>query len=119
MDPRRPLLAFLAAALPENHPQLLSLAVNLEEHVDKIGMTPQSHFIGDHASLSMSLSNVPGTVGEVKTRVVWVQVPTEHGLKLELVHRVCHRSPYLWCYCLIRLTYSSKWKWSTTGMRPL
>ncbi|KAF8123542.1 Fungalysin metallopeptidase-domain-containing protein [Boletus edulis] len=37
-------------------------------------------------SLAMSLSNVPGAVSDVKARIVWVQVPTEHGVKLELVH---------------------------------
>lgn len=52
-------------------------------------MASETHLLGDHASLGMTLSNVPGAVSEVKARIVWVQVPTEHGLKLELVHRVC------------------------------
>ncbi|KAG9312510.1 Fungalysin metallopeptidase-domain-containing protein [Chiua virens] len=87
MDPRRPLLSFLASALPENHPDLPSLQESLEDHVSSIVMTPETHLLGDHSSVAMSLSNVPGAVSEVKARIVWVQVPTEHGLKLELVHR--------------------------------
>jgi extracellular elastinolytic metalloproteinase len=88
MDPRRPLLAFLASALPENHPEFSSLGDRLEEHVSGIVMTPETHLLGEHASLGMSLSNVPGAISDVKARIVWVQVPTEHGVKLELVHRV-------------------------------
>ena len=88
MDPRRPLLAFLASALPENHPEFSFLGDRLEEHVSSIGMTPETHLLGEHASLAMSLSNVPGAVNDVKARIVWVQVPTERGVKLELVHRV-------------------------------
>lgn len=88
MDPRRPLLAFLASALPENHPEFNSLGDRLEHHLNSIVMTPETHLLGEHVSLGMSLSNVPGAVSEVKARIVWVQVPTEHGVKLELVHRV-------------------------------
>lgn len=99
MDPRRPLLAFLASALPENHPEFSSLGDNLEKHVSDIIMTPESHLLGDHVSLGMSLSNVPGAVGEVKARVVWMQVPTEHGIKLELVHRVCVHYSHLLFFC--------------------
>ncbi|KAG6372553.1 extracellular elastinolytic metallo proteinase [Boletus reticuloceps] len=87
MDPRRPLLAFLASALPENHPEFSALGDRLEEHASNIIMTPENHLLGDHASLAMSLSNVPGAVSDVKARIVWVQVPTEYGVKLELVHR--------------------------------
>ncbi|KAI9463859.1 Fungalysin metallopeptidase-domain-containing protein [Boletus coccyginus] len=87
MDPRRPLLAFLASALPENHPAFSSLDDKLEEHVNNIILTPETHLLGDHASSGMSLSNVPGAVSDVKARTVWVQVTTEHGVKLELVHR--------------------------------
>ena len=106
MDPRRPLLAFLASALPENHPEFVSLVDRLEEHVSNIVMTPETHLFGDHASLGMSLSNVPGAVSEVKARIVWVQVPTEHGVKLELVHRVwVYRSPLSFLR-LIRTAYS-------------
>ncbi|KAF8551073.1 hypothetical protein OG21DRAFT_1418633 [Imleria badia] len=87
MDPRRPLLAFLASALPENHPEFRSVSRNLEEHVGRIIMTSETHLLGEHASLGMSLSNVPGAVSDVKARIVWVQVTTEQGVKLELVHR--------------------------------
>ncbi|KIJ09025.1 hypothetical protein PAXINDRAFT_172660, partial [Paxillus involutus ATCC 200175] len=31
------------------------------------------------------LKNVPGTVSEVKVRLVWVQVPSENGVHLELM----------------------------------
>ncbi|KAF8436350.1 hypothetical protein L210DRAFT_877586 [Boletus edulis BED1] len=43
----------------------------------------------------MSLSNVPGVVSDVKARIVWVQVPTEHGVKLELVHHVRAHVEYI------------------------
>ena len=109
MDPRRPLLAFLASALPENHPEFGSLVDKIEEHVSNIIMTPETHLLGEHASLGMSMSNVPGAVSEVKARTVWVQVPTEHGVKLELAHRVCiHHSPLSILLCLICTAYSSR-----------
>ena len=105
MDPRRPLLAFLASALPENHPEFGSFGDKIEEYMSNIIMTPETHLLGEHASLGMSMSNVPGAVSEVKARIVWVQVPTEHGVKLELVHRVCiHYS--LSSLCLICAAYS-------------
>ncbi|KIJ13559.1 hypothetical protein PAXINDRAFT_13522 [Paxillus involutus ATCC 200175] len=68
LDPRRSLLAFLASALPENHPELTSVLDNVDEHARKMG-----------------LKNVPGTVSEVKVRLVWVQVPSENGVHLELM----------------------------------
>ena len=119
MDPRPALLAFLASALPENHPEFRSLSDNLEEHVANIIMTPETHLLGDHASLSVSLSNVPGAVSEVKTRIVWVQVPTEQGVKLELVHRVS-----VYGYLSISVSHvcritSSRWRWNTTGTKRL
>ncbi|KIJ67178.1 hypothetical protein HYDPIDRAFT_127002 [Hydnomerulius pinastri MD-312] len=88
MDPRRSLLVFLASALPDNHPELASLMDRVEEHVGAMIMSPETHLLGDHASVGMSLGNVPGAVSDVKARVVWVQVPMENGdVKLELVHR--------------------------------
>ncbi|KIJ06770.1 hypothetical protein PAXINDRAFT_91495, partial [Paxillus involutus ATCC 200175] len=87
MDPRRPLLAFLASALPEDHPELSSVLDNAEEHASKMVMTSETHLLGDHSTLGMSLNNVPGAVSEVKARLVWVQVPSEIGVHLELVHR--------------------------------
>ncbi|KIJ07998.1 hypothetical protein PAXINDRAFT_173145, partial [Paxillus involutus ATCC 200175] len=33
------------------------------------------------------LNNVPGAVSELKVRLVWVQVPSENGVHLELIHR--------------------------------
>ena len=116
MDPRRPLLAFLASALPENHSESSSLDSRLEEHVSDIIMTPETHLLGDHASLGMSMSNVPGAVSDVKARIVWMQVPTEHGVKLELVHRVCVLPL---SNSLVSCVTSSRWKWNTTGMKPL
>ncbi|KAF8835583.1 hypothetical protein BDN67DRAFT_414968 [Paxillus ammoniavirescens] len=52
-----------------------------------MGMTPKTHLLGDHSTLGMSSNNVPGAVSEVKARLVWVQVPSENGVHLELVHR--------------------------------
>ncbi|KIJ08767.1 hypothetical protein PAXINDRAFT_172784, partial [Paxillus involutus ATCC 200175] len=50
-------------------------------------MTSETHLLGDHSTLGMSLNNVPGAVSEVKARLVWVQVPSENGVHLELVPR--------------------------------
>ncbi|KAI6144457.1 Fungalysin metallopeptidase-domain-containing protein [Pisolithus tinctorius] len=88
MDPRRALLEFMAAALPRSHPDFEGVLENPDQYVQDIKMTPETHLLGDHASVGMVLSDVPGTVGDVKTRVTWVQVPREDGsVKLELVHR--------------------------------
>ncbi|KIO00347.1 hypothetical protein M404DRAFT_16393 [Pisolithus tinctorius Marx 270] len=88
MDPRRALLEFMAAALPRSHPEFEGVLENPEQYVQDIKITPETHLLGDHASVGMVLSDVPGTVGDVKTRVTWVQVPREDGsVKLELVHR--------------------------------
>ncbi|KIJ10160.1 hypothetical protein PAXINDRAFT_16814 [Paxillus involutus ATCC 200175] len=67
MDPRKPFLAFLACALPEDHPELSSVLDNAEEHANKM--------------------NIPGAVSGVKVRRVCVQVPSENGVLLELMHR--------------------------------
>ncbi|KAF9240844.1 Fungalysin metallopeptidase-domain-containing protein [Melanogaster broomeanus] len=67
---RRPLLAFLASALPDNHPELTSVIDNADELVSNIAITTETHLLGDHMELGMSLNNVPGTIGEVKARVV-------------------------------------------------
>ncbi|KIJ05341.1 hypothetical protein PAXINDRAFT_103813 [Paxillus involutus ATCC 200175] len=88
MDPRRPLLAFLPSALPEDHPELSSVLDNAEEHASKMVMTSETHLLGDHSILGMGLNNVPGAVCEVKARLVWVQVLSENGVHLELVHRI-------------------------------
>ncbi|KIK72057.1 hypothetical protein PAXRUDRAFT_22456 [Paxillus rubicundulus Ve08.2h10] len=69
MDPRRPLLAFLASALPENHPELSSVLDNAEEYASRMVMTAET------------------PACEVNARLVWVQVPSEGGVHLELVHR--------------------------------
>ncbi|KAI6018208.1 Fungalysin metallopeptidase-domain-containing protein [Pisolithus microcarpus] len=88
MDPRRPLLEFMAAALPKSHPAFEGVLENPGQYVEGIGMVPETHLLGDHATVGMALSGVPGTIGDVKARITWVQVPKEDGsVKLELVHR--------------------------------
>ncbi|KAI6127150.1 extracellular elastinolytic metallo proteinase [Pisolithus sp. B1] len=88
MDPRRALLEFMAAALPKSHPAFEGVLENPGQYVEGIGMVPETHLLGDHATVGMVLSGVPGTIGDVKARVTWVQVPKEDGsVKLELVHR--------------------------------
>ncbi|KAI6016486.1 Fungalysin metallopeptidase-domain-containing protein [Pisolithus marmoratus] len=88
MDPRRALLEFMAAALPKSHPAFEGVLEHPEQYVEVIKMIPETHLLGDHASVSMVLTGVPGTVGDVKARITWVQVPREDGsVKLELVHR--------------------------------
>lgn len=47
-----------------------------------------------HEAEQLTIAGAPGTVGEVKASVVWVQVPAEDGsVHLELVHRVSIYSP--------------------------
>lgn len=46
-----------------------------------------------HEAEQLTIAGAPGTVGEVKASVVWVQVPSEDGtVHLELVHRVSFHS---------------------------
>ncbi|KIJ19682.1 hypothetical protein PAXINDRAFT_8166 [Paxillus involutus ATCC 200175] len=87
IDPWGPLLAFLASALPENHPELTLVLDNVDKHARKMVMAPETHLLGDHSTLGTSLNNVPGAVSEVKARLVWVQVPSENGVHLDLMHR--------------------------------
>ncbi|KAF8833456.1 hypothetical protein BDN67DRAFT_976582, partial [Paxillus ammoniavirescens] len=61
-------------------------------HANKMVVTSETHLLGDHSTLGMSLNNVPGAVSEVKAWLVWVQVPSENGVHLELVHRVSSTS---------------------------
>ncbi|KAI5984969.1 hypothetical protein EDC04DRAFT_2914033 [Pisolithus marmoratus] len=78
----------MATALSRSHPAFERVLENPEQYTQGIKMMPETHLPGDHASISMALSGVPGTVGDVKARVTWVQVPREDGsVKLELVHR--------------------------------
>ena len=115
MDPRRALLAFMASALPQSHPDFDAVLTDPEVFVDAIHMTPETHLVGEHASIAMALANVPGTVGDVKTRITWVQVPREDGtVQLELVHRV---GGYEECRSLVLTWCSLKSRWSTTGTR--
>jgi len=79
----------MASALPQSHPDFEDVLENPETYFHGIHITPETHFVGEHASIGMVLANVPGTVGDVKARITWVQVPRDDGsVHLELVHRV-------------------------------
>jgi len=42
-----------------------------------------------HEPEQMAITGAPGAIGEVKSTIAWVQVPSEDGtVHLELVHRV-------------------------------
>jgi len=56
-------------------------------------MAHLSGFLPNEAE-QLTITGAPGTIGEVKTSVVWVQVPSEDGtVHLELVHRVSTHFP--------------------------
>ncbi|KAF8835581.1 hypothetical protein BDN67DRAFT_1038918 [Paxillus ammoniavirescens] len=75
-----------------NCANLSSVLDKAEEHARKMGMTPETHLLGDHSTLGMSSNNVPGAVSEGKARLVWVQVPSENGVQLESMHRASSTS---------------------------
>ncbi|KIJ19697.1 hypothetical protein PAXINDRAFT_166767, partial [Paxillus involutus ATCC 200175] len=78
--PSEALLTFLASALPGNHPELRSV---VEEHASNmVIVTPETH----HSTLN-EFEQCAWAVSEVKSRLRRVQVPSESGVHLELVHR--------------------------------
>ncbi|KAF8833867.1 hypothetical protein BDN67DRAFT_1072831 [Paxillus ammoniavirescens] len=84
IDPCRPLLAFLASALPENHLELTSVLDNVDEHASKMGMTPKTHLLGDHSTLVMSLTDVPGA-RQVKLEHNWYKKTVTASLPQRIV----------------------------------
>ena len=76
----------MASALPRSHPDFDAVLTNPEAFVDAIHMTPETHLVGEHASIAMALANAPQQL----------EMSREDGIvQLELVHRVggyeeCH-----------------------------
>ncbi|KAG1796395.1 Fungalysin metallopeptidase-domain-containing protein [Suillus plorans] len=85
-DAPRALLTFLLAAAPS--PALAQdIQTRFDDHLASMTMAHMSGFL-PHEAEQLTITGAPGTIGEVKTSVVWVQVPSEDGtVHLELVHR--------------------------------
>lgn len=85
-DAPRALLTFLLAAVPS--PALSQdIHTRFEDHLASMTMAHMSGFL-PHEAEQLTITGAPGTIGEVKTSVVWVQVPSKDGsVHLELVHR--------------------------------
>ncbi|OJA08451.1 hypothetical protein AZE42_05047 [Rhizopogon vesiculosus] len=85
-DAPRALLTFLLAAAPS--PALAQdIHTRFDEHLASITMARMSTLLPDEPE-QMTITGAPGTLGEVKSTIAWVQVPSEDGtVHLELVHR--------------------------------
>ncbi|KAG0696364.1 Fungalysin metallopeptidase-domain-containing protein [Suillus ampliporus] len=85
-DAPRALLTFLLAAAPS--PALAEdIESRFDDHLASMTMARMSSLL-PHEADSLTITGAPGSIGEVKTSVVWVQVPSEDGsVHLELVHR--------------------------------
>ncbi|KAG1744942.1 Fungalysin metallopeptidase-domain-containing protein [Suillus paluster] len=85
-DAPRALLTFLLAATPS--PALADdIHSRFDDHLATMTMARMSSLL-PHEDDQLTITGAPGTLGEVKTSVVWVQVPSEDGsVHLELVHR--------------------------------
>ncbi|KAG1884209.1 uncharacterized protein F5891DRAFT_1241803 [Suillus fuscotomentosus] len=85
-DAPRALLTFLLAAAPS--PALAQdIHTRFDDHLASMIIAHMSGFL-PHEAEQLTITGAPGTIGEVKTSVVWVQVPSENGtVHLELVHR--------------------------------
>ncbi|KIJ09574.1 hypothetical protein PAXINDRAFT_17333 [Paxillus involutus ATCC 200175] len=87
--------AFLSVA-SQRTTRFISVLGNVDEHPRKMVMTPETHLLDDNSTLGMSLNDVPGAVSEVKSRLRRVQVPSENGIHLGLVHRFGVEMEYNW-----------------------
>ncbi|KAG2066590.1 hypothetical protein BDR04DRAFT_1136631 [Suillus decipiens] len=85
-DAPRALLTFLLAAAPS--PALTQDIHNrFDDYLASMTMAHMSGFL-PHEAEQLTITGAPGTIGDVKASVVWVQVPSEDGtVHLELVHR--------------------------------
>ncbi|KAF8804118.1 extracellular elastinolytic metallo proteinase [Phlegmacium glaucopus] len=84
-DFRPALLKFMATATPD--PRVASNIFNhFNRHKDAMTITPVSHFApspGEH-SIQFTVDNVPEAVNPVKTKLAYIQVPTQDRESTEL-----------------------------------
>lgn len=87
-DFRPALLKFMATATPDS--RVSSDILNrFSDHKDAMIITPVNHFVpsaGEH-SIEFTVENVPDAVNPVKTKLAYIQVPSQDG-KDTLLHLV-------------------------------
>ena len=121
-DFRPALLKFMATATPD--PRVASDILNhFSQHKDAMTVTPVSQFApspGEH-SIQFTVDNVPEAVNPVKTKLAYIQVPTQDGesTELHLVWKVCRFPISLYRSHIYYRNSSSKSRCKTTGMKPL
>ena len=119
-DFRPALLKFMATATPD--PRVASDILNhFSRHRDAMAITPVSHFApsGEH-SIEFTVDNVPEAVNPVKTKLAYIQVPSQDGARTELhlVWKVCRFSTHLYHSHTYRIC-SLKLRCKIIGMKQL
>ena len=97
-DCRPALLKFMATATPDSR-VASDILRHFSHHKDAMTVTPVTHFTspaGEH-SIEFTVDNVPETVNPVKTKLAYIQVPSQDGkgTDLHLVWKVNGFSIYL------------------------
>lgn len=88
MDLRPALLQFMVAATPKDD-VVNRILGNFDSHVDKMVVTPTSHFVSQ-GSPGFLVDSVPDAINPVKAKLAYVQVPNAEGeMHLVLVWKVC------------------------------
>ena len=91
-DPRHAVLMFMMAATPQTT-VMADIAQRYSEIVDSIDSVFVAQFVGEQHGQVQMLHGVPGTVGPVKVRPAYVQVPEGDGddarTELYPVWKVC------------------------------
>jgi extracellular elastinolytic metalloproteinase len=88
MDFRPALLQFMAAATPKDD-VANDILGNFDALIDKMIVTPTSHFAPHGVSVEFQVGQVPDTVNPVKAKMAYLQVPNIEGeMHLKLVWKV-------------------------------
>jgi len=87
-DFRPALLQFMVAATPKDD-IVNDILGNFDSYVNRMVVTPTSHFAPSGSSVEFVVDQVPDTVNPVKAKMAYVQVPNAEGdMHLNLVWRV-------------------------------
>ena len=119
-DCRPALLKFMATATPDSSiaSDILS---HFSRHKDAMTITPVAHFTSPagEQSIEYTVDNVPEAVNPVKSKLAYIQVPSQdgEGTDLHLVWKVHGFSIYLCHLHFYNCNSSSKLKCKTTGMK--
>jgi extracellular elastinolytic metalloproteinase len=83
-DSRHALLQFMVAALPD--PDLANdILTRRDEYLAGLTSEFDVHLVGHHGIVIETVSNVPGTVNPVKSKMAYIQVPDGDRTELQLV----------------------------------